>query len=96
MNSWYSKSLGDGLWAETESDEIRRYFQRQFESADRPIEMAVFTRREEGDLHCEVIAYFSPAVKDVAELCEAQPCARPAREGLELLAGDARCWSALF
>ena len=59
--------------------------------------MAVFTRPEsEGRLHCEVIAYFSPAAHEVAEIVEAEPCAKPARAGLGLLAGDPSCWLLLF
>ncbi|MBI2331348.1 MAG: hypothetical protein HYU84_04155 [Chloroflexi bacterium] len=87
MNSWYSKSLGDGMWAPMVCVEIGDIFQPMFESAGKPIAMAVFVRREEGDVHCEVTAYFSPVAKDVAELFEALPCVRPAREGLDLLAG---------
>jgi hypothetical protein len=59
--------------------------------------MAVFTRPEtEGRLHCEVIAYFSPAAQEVAWAFDAQPCEKPARAGLDLLAGDQGCWSVLF
>lgn len=96
MTTWYSKSLGDGMWAPTACAEIEEKFLPLFESAGRPAGMAVFVRREEGDLHCKVIAYFSPAAKEVAEAFEALPCLKPAREGLELLAGDARCWAVLF
>ena len=50
--------------------------------------MAVFVRSvSEGRLHCEVIAYFSPAAADVAKTFDGQPCPKPAREGLGLLAG---------
>ena len=59
--------------------------------------MAVFTRLEaEGRLHCEVIAYFSPAAHEVAKAFEADPCAKPAQSGLGLLAGDQGSWLALF
>jgi hypothetical protein len=59
--------------------------------------MAVFTRLEsEGRLHCEVIAYFSPAAGQLAQAFDAQACARPARAGLGLLAGDDAAWSVLF
>ncbi|MDM7911752.1 MAG: hypothetical protein QUS09_01505, partial [Methanotrichaceae archaeon] len=62
-----------------------------------PPEMAVFTRPEsEGRLHCKVMAYFSPAAADVAETFDAEPCVKPARAGLGLLAGDERSWSVLF
>lgn len=93
---WLSKQLGDGMWADIPSRGINHIFQPSFEAAGKPIEMAVFTRREEGRLRCEVTAYFSPAAKDVAEWFGALPCAPPARAGLELLAGDESCWLALF
>ncbi|MEO5660930.1 MAG: hypothetical protein ABIQ90_14205, partial [Polaromonas sp.] len=62
MNAdWFSKSLGDGLWAYSLTDQIREFFEPVFALAGRPVEMAVFTRYEsEGRLQCEVIAYFSP------------------------------------
>ena len=53
--------------------------------------MAVFTRPDvEGRLHCEVMAYFSPAASDVAKAFDAEPCEKPARMGLGLLAGMKR------
>lgn len=83
------------MWAPIVCAEIEAKFQPIFESAGKPARMAVFVRREEGRLHCEVIAYFSPQAKEVAEASDAQPCVKPAREGLELLAGDEDCWSLL-
>jgi hypothetical protein len=97
MDNWYSLSLGDGMTAGAPSAEIEERFQRSFASAGEPPGMAVFTRSEtEGRLHCEVIAYFPPAAVDVAKAFGARPCARPARAGLGLLAGDERSWSVLF
>ncbi len=97
MNSWYSVSLGDGMTAALPSDEIERAFLQSFTAAGRPSDMAVFTRLEsEGRLHCEVIAYFSPAAQEVAKAFDARSCAKPARRGLGLLAGDGRSWSVLF
>ncbi|MCC6298771.1 MAG: hypothetical protein IT314_05705 [Anaerolineales bacterium] len=94
--TWYFKPLGDGMWADVPSAEIKQLFQPLFESAGRPAEMAVFTRHEEGDLHCEWFAYFSPAAEAVAQKMQASPCNKPAREGLNLLAGDDKSWAALF
>jgi hypothetical protein len=97
MELWYSISLGDGIMATTPLDEIEKIFLQTFITAEKPLNMAVFTRLEsESRLHCEVIAYFSPAAKHVAEVFDAQPCEKPAREGLGLLAGDAQSWSILF
>ena len=77
--------------------EIEEIFQASFTAAGKPPDMAVFVRPEsEGRLHCEVIAYFSPAAADVARAFDAQPCPKPVRAGLGLLAGDEGSWSALF
>jgi hypothetical protein len=91
MQYWHSKSLGDGMWAHIPSDEIRQLFQPLFEAAGKPAEMAVFTRHETGNLHCEWTAYFSPAAADIAKAVEANLCTRPARAGLNLLAGSDEC-----
>ena len=84
------------MWADIPSEEIKRLFQPLFESAGRPAEMAVFTRHEEGSLHCEWVAYFSPAAAAVANAVEASLCEKPIQEGLNLLAGSNECWSILF
>ena len=97
MNNWYSVSLGDGMTAAIPSAEIEEHFQRSFAVSGKPVDMAVFIRSEsEGRLHCEVIAYFSPAAVDVAKTFDAQPCTKPVRAGLGLLAGDEGSWSVLF
>lgn len=96
MTYWYSKSLGDGMWADGAAEEIQALFQPRFAAAQRSAAMAVFTRHEEGRLHCEVIAYFSPAAGDLAQALGASPCPKPIRHGLTLLAGEESCWSLLF
>lgn len=97
MKHWYSVSLGDGMMAPVPSVEIEERFQAAFLPAGKPPEMAVFTRSEsEGRLHCEVIAYFSPAAAEVAKAFGAQPCPKPERSGLGLLAGDEQAWAVLF
>lgn len=79
------------------SEEIRAAFLPFYESAGCPLNMAVFTRNEsEGRLHCEVIAYFSPAAVVLANEFEAKPCERPSQSGLGLLAGNNQCWHVLF
>jgi hypothetical protein len=97
MDTWYSKELGDGMMAAMPSDEIEKAFQQLFDAAGKPLDMAVFTRAEsEGRLHCEVIAYFSPAAKDIAKAFDARQCQKPSRTGLGLLAGHERSWSVVF
>jgi len=97
MKTWYSVSLGDGMMASIPSEEIKAIFQQLFPAGDIPSDMAVFTRLEsEGRLHCEMIAYFSPAAIEVAESFDAEPCEKPLRARLGLLAGSDLSWSALF
>jgi hypothetical protein len=97
MDHWFWKNLGDGLTASEPAAEIEAAFQPLFAQAGNPADMAVFTRYEsEGRLQCEVTAYFSPAAAALARKVGAQPCMRPARGGLGLLAGDPRCWLVLF
>ena len=94
---WFSKALGDGVWAYSKTDQIKDLFEPLFVLAGRPPEMAVFTRHEsEGRLHCEVIAYFSPSAATVAHVLHAQPCDKPCRGELDLLAGEPQCWPILF
>ena len=97
MESWYSVNLGDGIMAVTPSAEVEEAFKKAFEAAGKPAGMAVFTRYvSEGRLQCDVIAYFSPQAREVAEAFEAEPCEKPVRDGLGLLAGDPGCWQVLF
>jgi hypothetical protein len=97
MSTWYTRNFGDPMLADTALEELSATFQQAFADAGGPREMAVFTRLEaEGRLHCEVIAYFSPAAHEVAKAFEADPCDKPAQSGLGLLAGDLGSWLALF
>lgn len=97
MASWSSVRLGDGIMAAVPMAEIESAFQQAFLASGSPADMAVFTRLEsEGRLHCEMIAYFSPASASVANAFDAEPCERPALAGLGLLAGNSACWSVLF
>jgi len=95
MNTWYTKALGDGMTASIPADEIKDAFLQLSKAS--PLEAAVFTRLEsQGRLHCELVAYFSPAAQALAQTFDAQPCVKPVRMGLDLLAGDERSWSVLF
>lgn len=97
MRPWFSKQLGDGVLAFSSKDQILDMFPTLFEAAGRPADMAVFTRHElEGRLQCEVVAYFSPAALALARQLDAQASEKPCRAELDLLAGEAGCWSVLF
>jgi hypothetical protein len=54
---------------------------------------AVFSRPQgNGD----VMLFFTPAARLLAESFDAQPCDKPDRAGLRLVAGDRRAWQAHF
>jgi len=97
MTTWFYKTLGDGMTADEPADQIRVACQTLLDASGGSADFAVFTRAEsEGHLHCEVIAYFSPAAAQVAKAFDAKPCAPPMRAGLGLLAGNPQCWAVLF
>jgi Protein of unknown function (DUF3565) len=94
---WFSLLLGDALIADARLAEIQKAFARaRAERGARP-EIAVFKRHDtEHSLQCEVTVYFSPAAAEIAGAFWATPCAQPLSRCLELVAGDARSWEALF
>lgn len=97
MSCWYRKSLGDAVTAAALCDDIAVKFRQRWAAAGKPAAMAVFTRTEApGDLHCEVVTYFSPATAELARDVGAAPCNPPARDGLALLAGDEDSPTVLF
>ena len=96
-NSWFTKNLGDAMLAGEALAQIEELFLSVYRKSDSPKKIAVFIRHEsEGHLHCEVKAYFSPDAAMVARKLDADPCARPSRDGLSLLVGPEDSWPALF
>ena len=94
---WFSLALGDGLMSISACTDIEAGFEPAYRTADCPSDMAVFKRHDfESSLHCEVTAFFSPAAAALARSLGAVSCAKPARSGLDLVAGDSSCWSVLF
>jgi hypothetical protein len=97
MSSWFTKNLGDAMFAEDALHRIKATFLAEYEKEKQPKEMAIFIRHEsEGRLHCEVKLYFSPASVAVATAVNASICARPSSDDLGLFAGSEDAWSALF
>ena len=95
MPTWYVLSLGDGMTYGALAADIEEAYSKRFKAPTPGV--AVYTRPESEDrLHCEVMAYFSPGAAEVAQAFDAEPCERPARAGLALLAGDETSWSVLF
>ena len=87
MGDWYVLELGDALTAEVTLAEIREAFAAKA-SAAAEAPGAVFARRDAGDLHCSITAYFSPGAGWLARSFGAQACAQPGCRGLERLAGS--------
>lgn len=89
METWHSRALG-----ESGSARVQQMFRPMFMASGRPSEMAVFSRYDPRTHR--VIAYFAPGATRLAAFFDAQPCAKPAGEGIGLLVGDARCWEIYF
>ncbi len=97
MSDWFTMNLGDAMLAADPLERIKERFQFWHESSNCPEDAAVFLRHEsEGQLHCDVRIFFSPASAVVASEFGATPCGKPARGGLGLLAGAPGAWPALF
>ena len=97
MTMWYLKTLGDGMLAYEPQCELEARFLERYEQAGCPADMALFMRHEsDGQLHCEVKAYFSPASAEIAKVVNAQPCAKPSPESLSLLVGAEASRALLF
>lgn len=95
MDAWYSINLGDAMLVRLER--IEELFRSEYDSAGKPDDMAMFTRHESsGDLHCELVAYLSPASRRVASVIDAESCDKPSPEGLSLLVGCQGAWRKLF
>ena len=95
--NWFTKNLGDAMFANNALEHIKTLFVSEYEKTSHPKDMAIFIRHEsEGRLHCEVKLYFSPASKTVAAAVDATSCARPSPDDLGLLLGADDAWSSLF
>lgn len=91
IHLWHHLHLGDAMLAGVQMDAIRTHFDRYYEEAGRPLDMALYLCHEsEGRLHCETVLYLSPACAYIAHKLNAASCPRPAPYGLSLLAGSAQ------
>jgi hypothetical protein len=94
METWRCKTLGDGAAASAPSHRIQQMFLPLFVASGQPSHMAVFSRH---DRRANVVtAYFSPAASKLAAFFRAEPCDKPAGDGIGLLVGDMRCWEIYF
>ncbi len=97
ISAWYTKDLGDAMLAGEALAQLEKHFLSMYGKSGSHSKIAIFIRHEsEGRLHCEVKAYFSPDTVKVARTVDADPCARPSRDGLSLLVGSEDSWLALF
>jgi hypothetical protein len=97
MKTWFSKNLGDAMLAGDAQANIAAKFATHYHARKSSGEIAVFIRHEsEGQLHCDVIAYFSEQCSDLAKTLNAVPCPTPKPDGLSLLAGSKDAWLKLF
>ena len=97
MSAWFTKNLGDAMLAGEALAQLEALFLSTCGKSGDSGQMAVFVRHEsEGRLHCEVKAYFPPGAIALAEAVDADPCARPSRDGLSLLVGPEDAWPAFF
>jgi hypothetical protein len=94
METWYCKTLGDGVTACAPSLRIQDLFSPMFAASGQPSSMAVFSRYDRKAN--KVTAYFSPRASRLAALFSAIPCEKPSGEGIGLLVGDARSWEIFF
>jgi hypothetical protein len=96
-SAWFTKNLGDAMLAGEASSQLEALFLSTCENSGSSGKIAIFMRHEsEGRLHCEVKVYFSPDAVALAKAVDADPCARPSRDGLSLLVGAENSWQVLF
>lgn len=94
---WHALQLGDTLMAFLPLADIVTAVRAASEAPGAPPGIVAFTRHDQdGGLHCRVTVYFPPAAAGIAAQFDAEPCRRPARAGLGLLAGDERSLERLF
>jgi hypothetical protein len=94
METWYCKTLGNGVAAVAPSRRIQEMFLPLFAASGQPSSMAVFSRHDRKAN--KLTAYFSPRASRLAELFDAVPCDKPSSDGIGLLVGDARSWEIFF
>lgn len=96
MSQWHNLNLGDALLAGAELERIERAFDEAYGGDPNAAGAALFLRHvSEGQLHCDVIVYFTPPARDLALRMGADPCGPPLAAGLGLLKGPRTAWALL-
>lgn len=87
--NWYELNCGDPTLCDPIVQEVLKVYDEISHRGALSPGAAVFSRHESrGDLHCELILYFTPAAGYVASGVGAICSAQPASQGLSLIAGS--------
>ena len=95
--NWFRVNLGDAMLSGQHMDDLEQLFKLEYTKAGSPNDMALFFRHEsKGRLHCELVAYFSPACELIGEQVGASLCNAPVPNDLSLKIGSEESWGLLF
>lgn len=92
MKDWFSLNLGDGIQAFEPSRLIMDAYANAYIAAGSPVDMAVFSKRNQGEKRALITAYFTPSASSLAKAFGAQPCEKPTSEDMALLVGTQAAW----
>jgi hypothetical protein len=97
VKNWFSINLGDAMLAAEALECVETKFAAHYHRRETSNDTAIFTRHEsEGQLHCDLIIYLSPALAELARELNAKTCKTPSPHSLSLLAGNKGAWLRLF
>jgi hypothetical protein len=87
--AWHSINCGDPTLCDYTVQNILQAYDSINHADCLPPGAAIFSRHESrGDLHCELILYFSPEATAVAKAVGAMACNKPPPQGLSLILHD--------
>jgi hypothetical protein len=89
---WFSFSLAEG-YQEDLDGVLSTAWTMAYADAPLNYRIGVFRKSQAGG---GAVVYFSPGARWLAEAFGAEPCAKPEPQGMTLLIGDDRTWSACF
>jgi hypothetical protein len=96
VSTWFSKEMGNAMYAEAPQYDIQKAFLPLFVAAGQPDDMAVFSVF---DVHSSCVTlYFSPAAATLAQMFGAVACDAPSPYSRDfgMLVGEHGAWEALF
>ncbi len=88
---WFRLVLGDPMLVDPQLDELAA----QAVAALPAHQVLAWRHESTGDLHCQVVVYFSPGASKWATSLGARACSPPEHRGLSALAGDERVLASL-